>query len=352
MVTMKDIAEKAGVTIGTVDRALHNRGRINKATKEKILSIAKELDYKPNKIAQGLAAKNKKLRICFFLPNCHTNPFFKDVRDAAMEKAEELKAVGVEVTFFTMSAQISGKERPFFTEGDIPSRMENFDGMIAIGIKSNQLVQCLDIMEQRGCPVVFYNEKLANRRHLAYVGCDYNQSGKLAAGLCALAGNKDARVCVFTEGSFEVSVYISRMDAFNDEMERTYPRMKVLDYFLIGSSHEDNYALAQKMFEMHPNVNVVYVPNPGDYDICKAVSRADKKGQVKIITNDLVEPGTGMVERGIIAATICQEPETQGALPLELLFRYLAFGEEPEEKNIYTALSIHIAQNIREPSTD
>lgn len=49
MVTMKDIAERAGVTIGTADRALHNRGRISETTKEKILLIAKELDCKPTR---------------------------------------------------------------------------------------------------------------------------------------------------------------------------------------------------------------------------------------------------------------------------------------------------------------
>ena len=47
-VTLKQIAELAEVSIGTVDRALNNRGRINTETKDKILKIADELHYKPN----------------------------------------------------------------------------------------------------------------------------------------------------------------------------------------------------------------------------------------------------------------------------------------------------------------
>ena len=43
-VTLKQIAELAGVSIGTVDRALNDRGRISTDTKEKILKIAKQLD--------------------------------------------------------------------------------------------------------------------------------------------------------------------------------------------------------------------------------------------------------------------------------------------------------------------
>ncbi|WP_234408903.1 LacI family DNA-binding transcriptional regulator [Marinilabilia salmonicolor] len=44
-VRIKDIAEKANVSIGTVDRVLHNRGEVAKKTKEKVLTIAKEMNY-------------------------------------------------------------------------------------------------------------------------------------------------------------------------------------------------------------------------------------------------------------------------------------------------------------------
>jgi LacI family transcriptional regulator len=54
-----------------------------------------------------------------------------------------------------------------------------------------------------------------------------------------------------------------------------------------------------------------------------------------------------MIRQGVISATVCQEPERQGAQPLEILFRYLAYGELPKEKMQYTNLSIHIVQNIQ-----
>ena len=59
MATIKDIAQKAGVSIGTVDRVLHNRGMVNEQTKQRILAVIKELDYHPNQAAQGLAGMSK-----------------------------------------------------------------------------------------------------------------------------------------------------------------------------------------------------------------------------------------------------------------------------------------------------
>ena len=52
-----DIAEKVGVSIGTVDRVLHDRGEVSVETKEKILQIIKEYNYRPNILASSLASK-------------------------------------------------------------------------------------------------------------------------------------------------------------------------------------------------------------------------------------------------------------------------------------------------------
>ena len=49
MATIKEIAALAGVSRGTVDRVLNDRGAVNPETAEKIRKIAKELDYKPNR---------------------------------------------------------------------------------------------------------------------------------------------------------------------------------------------------------------------------------------------------------------------------------------------------------------
>ena len=56
-VTIYDVAKRAGVGIGTVSRALNDRPNINSETKNRILAIAKELDYTPHSVAQSLASR-------------------------------------------------------------------------------------------------------------------------------------------------------------------------------------------------------------------------------------------------------------------------------------------------------
>jgi LacI family transcriptional regulator len=67
-VTLKDIAERAGVTSATVSMVINNKPNISEATRKKVLKIAKELNYYPNVIARGLATK-KSNAIGVIVPN-------------------------------------------------------------------------------------------------------------------------------------------------------------------------------------------------------------------------------------------------------------------------------------------
>lgn len=66
---IKDIAELSGVSTGTVDRILHERGKVSEDSTEKGGENLKEIDYQPNLIARSLALKKKYHFICL-------DPFF------------------------------------------------------------------------------------------------------------------------------------------------------------------------------------------------------------------------------------------------------------------------------------
>ncbi len=85
--TIKDIAKACGVSEGTVDRALNNRSGIKKETKEYILQMAEELNYRPNQLASCLAKGSSKTIgvVCAGL----SNPFFSSFVEAIERTAYE-----------------------------------------------------------------------------------------------------------------------------------------------------------------------------------------------------------------------------------------------------------------------
>ncbi len=85
--TIKQIAELCGVSVGTVDRALNNKTGINIRTKEKILRVAKELNYRPHLLARGLVhGKTNTLGVVVIYLR---NRFFSQLVDAVERRARE-----------------------------------------------------------------------------------------------------------------------------------------------------------------------------------------------------------------------------------------------------------------------
>jgi len=86
MITIKDIAERAGVSYATVSRALNNRSDVSSETRKLIMELASEMGYQPNAIARSLV-KRKSMNIALIVPDV-SNPFFADITMAVNSAAE------------------------------------------------------------------------------------------------------------------------------------------------------------------------------------------------------------------------------------------------------------------------
>lgn len=344
MAGIKDVAREAGVSIGTVDRVLHDRGRVSEETKAKVRAVMEQLHYKPNTAAQGLAAAKKKLNLCFVVPEPTHNPFYYDIIEAAQRRAEKLKQYGVNTDICLL-----GGEPNSHTTQKIVQTMRQADGIAALGFLDGTLSAELKAAAKRGIPIVLYNTDRPDLERLAFVGCNYVDAGRLAAGLAARVAGPDASIAVFSQGqdeNMEVASYTERVQGIQQEIDRHYPQMKIVAKRAITVNRAENERVVEDVLRSCPQVNVAYIANPVDYDICRILHEHDPEGKIHIITNDLVGNQIRMVRDETICATICQEPEKQGEQPLAILFQYLAYGVRPAQTVQYTNLSIHIAQSL------
>ncbi len=83
--TMKDVADQVGVSVNTVSRALNDKPDINSATKRKILKVADELNYHPNRLAQGL--RRQKSGVIGVIVADIANPYFSTLVKGLEEEA-------------------------------------------------------------------------------------------------------------------------------------------------------------------------------------------------------------------------------------------------------------------------
>ena len=102
-ITTKEIANLAGVSIGTVDRVIHNRGQVADKTKKKIQEIIEKNDYQPNLNARNLVQK-KRLKIVSILPTYQNGDYWSKVWQGIHRAETELKgqSLSLEPIFYEL----------------------------------------------------------------------------------------------------------------------------------------------------------------------------------------------------------------------------------------------------------
>lgn len=339
MATIKEIAELAGVSRGTVDRVLNKRGAVNPKTEAKILEITKALNYKPNRAGIVLAAQKKRFKFGIVMFGIG-NPFFDDVVAGFHEKEEELAGYNCTVLFRRISAF------------GVADQLEAIDSLIAEEINGlaispqndPSIAKKIDELYEMGIPTVTFNTDIAGSKRIAYVGSNYYQCGQTAAGLMHLMTSGEVNVGIIS-GNSNILCHTERIAGFKSCLEQ-YNNLHIVDFFENNDDDFISYEKTMDMLKNHPEINALFFAAGGTYGGCKAVLASDRLKDMKIITFDKIETTVEMMKRDVISATICQQPKMQGLLPMEILFDYLTTGEPPKKEFNYTAVEIRIKENI------
>lgn len=339
MATMKEIAELSGVSRGTVDRVLNHRGIVNPETERKVLEIAKLLDYQPNKAGIALAAQKKKLKIGVLLFGAD-NPFFDEVMDGLHKKLDELSIYGCTLAIrripFELDTQLSVIDELL---------SEQIHGLILSPYNDTKIQERIDELWEQGIPCVTVNTDIPDSKRIAYVGSDYYKCGQTAAGLLSLMTGGSSRVGVVT-GSHNILCHEERVSGFTDLLEKKHPQIQVVDVLENNDDDYKSYEAVTTLLEQHPETTALFFTAAGVYGGCRAILNAALPHPLKVVTFDAVPSTREMMELGIISATICQQPEEQGARSLALLVDYLLTGKLPEETLVHMELSIKIKENL------
>lgn len=339
MATIKEIAALAGVSRGTVDRVLNNRGSVNLATADKIREIAKALDYKPNKAGLALAAQKKKLKLGVILFSTD-NPFFADVLTGVNEKVEDLAGYNCTVLVKQIPINVDAQLRA------IEELLREDVNGIALAPQNDERIRVrINELSAQGIPVVTLNTDIENARRIAYVGSNYTKSGATAAGLMRLMTHGTVHIGIIT-GSPDILCHTERIAGFTDTLRPDRERMHIVSVVETQDDEIESYEQTSLLLKAHPEINALFFAAGGVYGGCRAVASLGLSGKLCAIAFDKADTTEHFLKQGTLSAVICQQPRIQGARPLELLFAYLTSGELPEKEYNYTAVDIRILENI------
>lgn len=338
MATMKEIAQMAGVSRGTVDRVLNNRGGVNAQTEAKVREVIRAMDYKPNLAGITLAAQKKKLQLGVILFS--GNPFFDKVLEGVQSKESELAGYGCTVTVmqvaFSLEAQLSAIDQLV---------QEGIHGIALAPYNDKKVREKIDWLYEQGIPVVTFNTDIEHSKRIAYVGSNYYQAGQTAASLMHLMlPHTDVQAGIVL-GDRNILCHAERVNGFRSRLEEAYHHIHLVSLVENHDDEIESYEQTLALLHAHPEINALYFAAAGVYGGCRAIHSLNRK-DLTIIAHDRVDTTREQVLNGTIAATICQQPHMQGSRPLTILFNYLTAGELPEKELNHVAIDIRIRETI------
>ncbi len=339
-VTIRELAEAAGVSRGTVDRVLHNRGRVNAEVEARVRELAERMGYFPNRAGKALALSKKAIKLGCFLPGVG-NPFFDDVKKGFTRAEEALS--GYCVTLSVKEAHgFRANEHIAFMEELIG---EGCGGLCVATVDSPSVRKFIDKTVERGIPVVAVNMDLSNTKRLCYVGSDYTESGRIAGGMAALCSKNSLEILI-ASGSYKVKGHNERVSGFKSALDERGAVYRIANIFETQDDDATAYAKTKRELAKNPEVNCIYISAAGVGGVCMAAEEAGfrEKSDAMIACFDDVPETRRLISRGVIDFTVCQEPERQGYRAVRKLFDYFMEKKPPED--FYTELIVRVKENI------
>ena len=306
-VTIKDIARMANVSHTTVSRALNDKSRIRNATKEKILSIAKELNYRPDFIARSLVIRRTKT--LGLVITTLANPFYNELAQGIETTA---RGLGYNIILCSTHSDLSTENQHIEM-----LRSKGVDGIIFSSAHMGD-PNILALAEE-AFPIVMVNRRTYHpvvKEKVDYVGIDNILGGYLAVEHLIRLDHK--RIGVIG-GSSESSVGFERLEGGKKALE-AYGLKPMPHYFLDGDFlKESGYRGGKQFLKMEEPPTAIFATN--DYMALGAYQAIVEEG-VKV-PEEMAIVGFNDIEftamKGIELTTIGQKKYEMGALSVKAL---------------------------------
>ncbi|MGN8632726.1 LacI family DNA-binding transcriptional regulator [Blautia sp. HCP3S3_G3] len=339
-VTIQQIAEKAGVSRGTVDRALNNRGRIDPEVARKVLQIAEEMGY-VHKERKKHTAKKKTIRIGVVTQLAKAS-FMLEINRGIRQAAEELKDWGVEI-LLRESFSVDEEEQVRAIE---ELAEEGIQGLALMPLECERVREKINwLIEEKKIPVVTFNSDIVGTRRSCFVGMDNRKSGQTAAGLMGLMTGGSGKILIIT-GYFSNVVNNARVDGFVEEVKKSYPGLEIAG--VQGSfdeAEEVERIITNSMWNIS-GISGIFVVSGGQAGVKKAFDSLKLENRPYVIVYDQTPRNEKAVQENLVDFLIDQNGFYQGYRPLYILANILLKDMPPEEEFQFTEIKIKTKYNL------
>ena len=356
--TVKEIARLAGVSIGTVDRVLHDRGEVSAGTKAKIHAIKAKLGYEPNILARQLA-RNRVYTFRAILPRADQDSGYWSLCLAGIRRAEgDLAPYGTKVRV----DEFDRYDRPAYRAllRDIVG--DPCDGLLIAPVLPDDLVPALGSLSNQSrighegglVPYVFFDCDAEGSSPVAAIGQDALRAGYLAGRMMSLLAKGPGPLVAVSAhaGDRHIRLRIEGFETFFRDAASGARSRKVMvtECPELESSKDCERALG-KIFRASPDVSGVLVANSSGHIVGEWLAARDDKGSCAVASWDLVPANAQALREKKIDCVVSQRPAEQAREGLERLFKAVVRGEA-DASPAAIPLEVYFKENLPDKESE
>ena len=340
---IKDVAELAGVSVGTVDRVLHGRPNVSEAARKKVEAALKKMDYHPNVYASALAYNKKYIFYCI-IPKHESEAYWEEIEEGAVSACEYRRDFHVDMKMLYYNRFDKGT----FTKATGTCLREQPDGVIIVPSTLDATRDFADTLHNRNIPFILLDSYMPDLKPLSFYGQDSFCSGYFAGRMLMLVAAKEKEIMLMKQmkdGRVASKQQENRETGFRHYMHDHFPDVVITDLDLPLNAEKDDYsAILEKFFTSHPTVHHCITFNSKAHIVGEFLQRSNRRN-VQIMGYDMVAKNAECVRQGSISFLIAQHAYMQGFSCIETLFEAIVLRKEVTPVN-YMPIEILTKENI------
>ena len=342
-IRIKDIAIRAGVSVGTVDRVLHNRPSVSKEARDKVEKALEEMDYQPNMYASALAY-NKTYNFICIMPKHESEAYWQEVEDGAMCACHYRRdfQVNVEMMYYRRFNQST------FTKVTQECLAKKPDGVVIVPSTLDVTRTFTDKLHDENIPFIMLDSYMPDLRPLSFYGQDSFCSGYFAGRMLMLIASKEKEIMMMKQmlnGNVASKQQENRETGFRHYMRDHFPNVTITEVNLPLDVEREKYNdILENFFTKHPDVHHCITFNSKAHIVGEFLLRSNRRN-VQIMGYDMVNKNKECVKQGSISFLIAQHGYMQGYSSIDSLFQAIVLKKEVTPVN-YVPIELLTKENV------
>ncbi|MBQ9611080.1 MAG: LacI family DNA-binding transcriptional regulator [Lachnospiraceae bacterium] len=327
--TISDVAKRAQVSVGTVHRAIYGKPGVSEVVRERILEIAHEMGYQPNRVASSLRKKPLNIVVAFPAPTEQNRFFYGELWNGCQECRDLFQYHNCTVIEVPYNEEQENSFSSIMGQVLLQNN-QSIDGMLIGGKmrEEDRILASNVTYPPHKIPLIAVGENFSDIHCLCSIQSDHVTDGRMAAELlCPQLSEIDG--ILLASGDPDMQSNAENANAFRDWVAEYSPKMKV---FMVGGAAEDRSVLerVRQCLGDHPEIRGLYaVSARGTLQIVEAAKSFMPLRTFRIIGSDLYRESADYLRKGIISSIIYKNPRNQARTGIQYMLDYLIWGTTP-----------------------